>query len=173
MHGRYGIHLRGFNRNLSSGLVLLLSFRRQLKILFILSFFIFFGPMGFMPQGWSEISMDHSIYTTLLKKYVNQGRVDYRGFKTEETKLDEYLKILEKTDSKNLSRNERFAFYINAYNAWTIKLILDGYPGVKSIKDLGSILKSPWKKKICRINGKVMTLDDIEHNILRTTGPLM
>jgi len=141
--------------------------KTQNHLLFILSFFIFFGPVGFMPQGWSEISVDHSIYATLLKKYVNQGHVDYRGFKTEETKLDEYLKILEKTDSKNLSRNEQFAFYINAYNAWTIKLILSSYPGVKSIKDLGSILKSPWEKKICRIDGEVLTLDDIEHNILR------
>ncbi len=44
-----------------------------------------------------------------------------------------YLKILEETDSKQLSRNEQFAFYINAYNAWTLKLILTGYPGIKSI----------------------------------------
>ncbi|MBW2206539.1 MAG: DUF547 domain-containing protein [Deltaproteobacteria bacterium] len=60
-----------------------------------------------------------------------------------------------------------FAFYVNAYNAWTIKLILTGYPGIESIKDLGSLFKSPWKKKICRIDGEVITLDDIEHNILR------
>ena len=53
------------------------------------------------------------------------------------------------------------------YNAWTIKLILSGYPGVESIKDLGSFLKSPWKKKIVRIDGNVITLDDVEHNILR------
>jgi len=141
--------------------------KTQNHLLFILSFFIFFDPVGLMSEGWSEIWVDHSIYATLLKKYVNQGHVDYRGFKTEETKMDEYLKILEKTDSKNLSRNEQFAFYINAYNAWTIKLILGGYPGVKSIKDLRSILKSLWKKKICRIDGEVLTLDDIEHNILR------
>jgi hypothetical protein len=66
-----------------------------------------------------------------------------------------------------LSRNGQFAFYINAYNAWTIKLILSGYPGVKSIKDLGSIFKSPWKKKFVRINNETKTLDDIEHKILR------
>jgi hypothetical protein len=77
------------------------------------------------------------------------------------------LLVLEKTDTKVLSRNERFAFYINAYNAWTIKLILGKYPGVESIKDLGSLFKSPWKKKICRIDGDVLTLDHIEHEILR------
>jgi len=117
--------------------------------------------------GWAATTPDHSIYAALLEKYVKQGQVDYRGFKAEEEKLDQYLIVLEKTDSDNLSRNEQFAFYVNAYNAWTIKLILSEYPGVKSIKDLGNIFKSPWKKKICRIDGDVITLDDIEHKILR------
>jgi len=117
--------------------------------------------------GSPGTAADHSIYASLLGRYVNQGRVDYRGFKTAEATLDQYLKILEKTATNTLSRDEQFAFYINAYNAWTIKLILDGYPGIQSIKDLGSILKSPWQKKICRIDGDVITLDDIEHRILR------
>ena len=111
--------------------------------------------------------VDNSIYAGLLGKYVKDGVVDYEGFKGEEAKLDQYLTVLEKTDTGTLSRKERFAFYVNAYNAWTIKLILGGYPGVKSIKDLGSLFKSPWKKRICRIDGDVITLDDIEHNILR------
>lgn len=114
-------------------------------------------------------AVDHGIYANLLKKYVKNGVVDYRGFKEEESRLDEYLSVLEKTDSKTLDRNEQFAFYINAYNAWTLKLILSGYPGVKSIKDLGSVFQSPWKKKICRIDGDILTLDDIEHKILRPT----
>ena len=111
--------------------------------------------------------VDNSIYAELLGKYVKDGVVDYESFKNVEAKLEQYLKVLEKTDTKTLSRNEQFAFYVNAYNAWTIKLILSGYPGIKSIKDLGSLFKSPWKKKICRIDGKIITLDDIEHNILR------
>jgi hypothetical protein len=111
--------------------------------------------------------VDHSLYRELLAKYVKEGVVDYQGFKNEEAKLDQYLKVLENTDTKELSRNEQFAFYVNAYNAWTIKLILSGYPGVKSIKDLGRLFKSPWKKKICRIDGDIITLDDIEHKILR------
>ncbi len=111
--------------------------------------------------------VDHSIYAGLLKKYVKDGVVNYQGFKNEESILDQYLKVLEKVDSKRLSHNEQFAFYINAYNSWTIKLILSEYPGVKSIKELGSLFKSPWKKKICRIDGGVLSLDDIEHGILR------
>jgi len=117
--------------------------------------------------SWSTEQVDHSLFGELLAKYVKHGMVDYEGFKDEEAKLDQYLKVLENTDTKALSRDEQFAFYVNAYNAWTIKLILGGYPGVKSIKDLGSLFKSPWKKKICRIDGGIITLDDIEHKILR------
>jgi len=132
-----------------------------------LSSILIFGPVLLISRGWSQTVVDHSIYSDLLKKYVHQGRIDYRGFKTEEAHLDQYLNVLEGVDPKSLSRNEQFAFYMNAYNAWTIKLILSGYPGVKSIKDLGNIFKSPWEKKICRIDGDVVTLDDIEHKILR------
>jgi hypothetical protein len=110
---------------------------------------------------------DHAIWAELLDKYVKPGGVDYAGFKFEEDKLDQYLKVLEGTDTQTLSRNDQFAFYINAYNAWTIKLILSAYPGIKSIKDLGTFWKSPWEKKFVRINGELLSLDDIEHHILR------
>ena len=123
--------------------------------------------MGLITTAFAVQGVDNSLYAGLLKKYVKDGVVNYQGFKKEESVFDKYLKVLEQVDSKILSRNEQFAFYINAYNAWTIKLILSGYPGIKSIKDMGSLFKSPWKKKICRIGGKVITLDDIEHNILR------
>lgn len=115
----------------------------------------------------SAHKVDHSIYGELLQKYVKNGEVDYRGFKKEEAKLDQYLNILEKTETNKLSPKEQFAFYINAYNAWTIKLILSAYPGLKSIKELGNVVKSPWKKKIAHIDGEVLTLDNIEHDILR------
>ena len=111
--------------------------------------------------------VDNSIYAELLTKYVAKGHVDYAGFKRDEARLDQYLKVLEQVDPERLPREEQFAFYINAYNAWTIKLILTGYPGVKSIKDLGSLLQSPWKKEFVRMNAKTLTLDDIEHTILR------
>lgn len=111
--------------------------------------------------------VDHGIYADLLARHVHQGFVNYGGFKKDEGMLDEYLRVLEKTDPDILERNERFAFYINAYNAWTIKLILSAYPDVISIKDLGTLFQSPWKKKICRINNKELSLDDIEHGILR------
>jgi len=110
---------------------------------------------------------NNRLYAELLSTYVHKGVVGYQGLKADEKKLDAYLDILASLDPEKFSRDDQFAFYVNAYNAWTIKLILTGYPGVKSIKDMGTWFASPWKKKICRINGKVLTLDDIEHNILR------
>jgi hypothetical protein len=112
-------------------------------------------PAG--PAVWGEPGpvVDHGIYGELLKKYVRDGVVDYAGFKSNEAQLDQYLKQLGRVDPESLSRSEQFAFYANAYNAWTIKLILSGYPG------------GPWKKKLVKINGRVLTLDDVEHGILR------
>jgi len=133
----------------------------------LLALSLILGSMGLAPSGRAKGEIDNSLYAQLLNKYVKEGVVDYQGFKNEEEKLDQYLKGLENVDSKSLSRNERFAFYVNAYNAWTIKLILSAYPGVESIKDLGSLFKSPWKKKIVRVDGDVITLDNIEHDILR------
>lgn len=112
-------------------------------------------------------TVNHDIWADLLGRYVKPGGVNYTGFKKEEGRLDQYLKVLENTDPERLSPNEQYAYYINAYNAWTIKLILSGYPDVKSIKDFGTILKSPWQKKWVRINGEVVTLDHLEHDILR------
>lgn len=123
--------------------------------------------MGLAATAFSAQSVDNSLYAGLLKKYVDRGVVDYSGFKDEEDVLDRYLHHLSVVDSKLLSRNEQFAFFINAYNAWTIKLILSAYPGVGSIKELGGLRKNPWKKKLCRIDGALVTLDHIEHDILR------
>jgi len=115
----------------------------------------------------SSTTVDHSIFGDLLKSHVKNGQVSYTTFKTDQSELERYLTLLEKVDPDQLDRAEQMAFYINAYNAWTIKLILDNYPGVNSIKDLGSLFKSPWKKKFVKINRKTITLDNIEHDILR------
>jgi len=125
---------------------------------------------GVLSLLWSATAWsapDHLIFSQLLASYNHNGVVDYAGFKKEEARLDAYLDLLAGVDPDSLARNDRFAFYANAYNAWTIKLILTGYPGVKSIKDLGSLFKNPWKKKFVRLGGEVITLDHIEHDILR------
>jgi hypothetical protein len=116
---------------------------------------------------WAQERVDHSIFGDLLKSHSKNGLVDYQGFKSDEKALARYLGVLEKVDPESLSRSEQMAFYINAYNAWTIKLILTKYPGVKTIKDLGTLFQSPWEKKFVKINGKDVSLDHIEHDILR------
>ena len=113
------------------------------------------------------VAVDHHLYADLLQQYVDDGVVDYRGLKKEEARLDRYLEYLAGIQPDKLNDKERFAFFVNAYNAWTLKLILDHYPGIRSIKDAGSLWRSPWKKKIARIDGRRMTLDEIEHDILR------
>jgi hypothetical protein len=122
---------------------------------------MFLLPLSAWPAG------GHQIFADLLSKYNADGHVDYAGFKQDENRLDAYLESLAKIDPASLPRNQRFAFYVNAYNAWTIKLILSWYPGVTSIKELGSLFKSPWKRKFVKIGGKTITLDHIEHGILR------
>lgn len=117
--------------------------------------------------GWARIVPDHSGYAALLKKHVKNGLVNYQSFKEDQDKLTVYLNHLSEVDPAPLSRSEQMAFYINAYNAWTIKLILDNYPGVKSIKELGSLFQSPWKKKFVKLSGETVSLDHVEHDILR------
>ncbi|NNK00850.1 MAG: DUF547 domain-containing protein [Desulfatitalea sp.] len=109
----------------------------------------------------------HAIFGNLLEQYVQGGVVDYSGFKAEETVLDRYLDKMADIDPAQLSRNEQMAFYINLYNAWTIKLILSKYPNIASIKELGGLFRTPWEKKIVHLNGRKVTLDDIEHQVLR------
>jgi hypothetical protein len=81
--------------------------------------------------------------------------------------LDSYLDELATLDPNQLSRDARYAFYVNVYNAWTIKLILSAYPDIESIRDLGTLLKTPWEKPIVQLATGTFTLDDIEHKILR------
>jgi hypothetical protein len=127
----------------------------------------------------SAKSVDHGAWDKLLGTYVVPGadgvnRVAYGAFKTEGHKaLKAYVAALEKTDVSALDRPEQFAFWANLYNAKTIDVVLDAYP-VKSIKDInlgGGLLTlvtgGPWKAKVVRVGGQDLSLDDIEHGILR------
>lgn len=107
----------------------------------------------------------------LLKKHVNaSGLVNYKGFQKDKAGLESYLKILsDNPPQDNWSENEQKAYWINAYNAFTVSLILQNYP-VKSIKDIaGKIYKvnTPWDIKFINIGGKKYDLNNIEHGILR------
>ena len=115
----------------------------------------------------------HEAWNKLLKKYVdNKGFVNYKGFIKDSIALNSYLNMLsENVPSASWTKEEKLAFWINAYNAFTIKLITDHYP-VKSIKDIGSkiqipFVNTPWQKKFIPMGDKKIKLDDIENNILR------
>jgi len=116
--------------------------------------------------------IEHTIWNDLLQVYVSeQGNVNYKGFIQDSVKLNQYLSLIERnhpTDS-NWTKNEQLAYWINAYNAFTVKIIIKNYP-VKSIKDIaGSIpfVNSTWDIRFINIEGNDYDLNDIEHNILR------
>lgn len=118
-------------------------------------------------------AFDHGAFDRLLKKHVDaKGLVDYKGFKADQTAFGYYLDQLSKNPpAASWSKAEQMAYWINAYNAYTIRLILDHYP-VQSIKDIGSKIKiplvtTPWANKFFSIGGEKMSLDNIEHGILR------
>ena len=112
---------------------------------------------------------DHSIWNDLLKKHVSAtGKVNYKGFKTDLEALDSYMRSLnENAPSENASKEARLAYWINAYNAVTIRLIVANYP-LTSITKLDA--GKPWDVKRYSNGGKKMSLNDIENNILRPMG---
>lgn len=121
----------------------------------------------------------HANWDALLKKYVSpvslkqEGlatQVDYQGFARDRTNLQRYLSALSSVQQAQFdhwSTTEQLAFLINAYNAWTVELILTADGKISSIKDLGSLFKSPWKKKFIPLLGETRSLDDIEHSLIR------
>ena len=134
-----------------------------------------FGPA---PTPQAEFDHSHAKLTAVLESALSGGLVDYAGLRKDKAPLNAYLKDLEATtpaQHKAWTREQRYAFWINAYNAYTIKLIRDEGP-VKSIKKLGGLFSSPWEKKFINLpafdperKNKKLTLDEIEHEILRPT----
>jgi len=113
----------------------------------------------------------HQSWTILLDELVTpEGVVNYRGFINKKEQLQSYLDRLSSTPpGRNWSREEQLAYWINAYNAFTVKLIIDHYP-IKSIKDIASglpMIDSPWDIKFFKIGEVDMDLNTIEHQILR------
>jgi hypothetical protein len=121
----------------------------------------------------------HSAWTALLKKHVvllrggQASQVRYAGFAADRAPLKAYLDALSAVPAAAFqawTKPQQQALLINAYNAFTIELILTKYPDLKSIKDLGSLFSSPWKPKWIPLLGGKVSLDDIEHGMLRERG---
>jgi len=131
------------------------------------------------PLAHAAFDHRHAAWNALLKQHVtpitngNASQVDYAGFKADQTALQSYLDRLSavsKADYQSWSKPQQLAFLINAYNAFTVDLILTRYPDLKSIKDLGSLLQSPWKKAFFTLLGQERSLDDVEHGMIRAPG---
>jgi hypothetical protein len=128
-------------------------------------------------QSWSKAgtaleTIDHAIWDQLLAKYVKVSkdgvnRVDYAALKKgDAAALTRYLTALQAVEIEKYPKDEQFAFWVNLYNAATVDVILTNYP-LESIKDIGLLGQGPWKDKVLKVSGKELSLDDIEHGILR------
>ena len=138
----------------------------------ITAFFIFCSFASFAKSD-NTTPPSNKLWTSILKKYVNEeGWVNYKGIIKDKEQLQEYLDLLTNNPpQKNWSKDDKEAYWINAYNAFTVKLIIDHYP-VKSIKDIGPkhqipFVNTPWEKKFFKIGQRRYKLDRIEHHILR------
>ena len=103
----------------------------------------------------------------------NASQFQYKGLLLDRPALKAYLDGLSavpRPEFEAWSRPRRLAFLINAYNAYTVELILTRYPDLKSIKDLGSLVQNPWKKKFFQLLGQPTSLDGIEQDMLRQRG---
>jgi Protein of unknown function, DUF547 len=141
------------------------------RFLLLIMLLFFSGLFARNPLAAAPVS--HAPFTELLKKHVAaNGQVNYKGFIRDSLALNRYLKQLsDNPPQKSWSREDQLAYWINAYNAFTVQLILRHYP-VKSIKDIGSTIKiplvnTPWDYKFIRIGREKIDLNHIEHSILR------
>jgi len=116
--------------------------------------------------------IDHNIWDSLVQKHVGpQGEVNYRAFIADSARLNAYLEVLSDNHPNEdyWSRDERLAYWINAYNAFTVKLIVDHYPveSIKEIKNGIPFVNTVWDIKFIRIEGRTYDLNNIEHGIIR------
>lgn len=120
----------------------------------------------------------HHAWTQLLERHVawrsngHASVVDYAGFQQDMDELKAYLSQLSAVmpdEYRRWQASQRLAFLINAYNAFTVKLVADHYP-VDSIKDIGGLFSSPWRQAFIPLLGQTLTLDQIEHGLIREPG---
>jgi hypothetical protein len=139
-------------------------------------FLMLLPALGFVRAQAQAFDHGHAGWDALLKKHVRwlpdnkQSRVGYAGMAADRMAFSGVLaaySAVKPAGFAAFSRPQQMAFLINAYNAFTVELILSAYPKLKSIKDLGPFLGSPWKKSFYPLLGEQRNLDWIEHEQLR------
>lgn len=145
----------------------------------LLALILLAGPGRWARAQNQTLDHSHSAWTALLKKHVlvqgggRASQLRYAGMAADRAALKAYTDTLSAVSSAqfdSFSKPQQVAFLVNAYNAFTVALILTRYPDLASIKDLGSFLQSPWKPKWVPLLGDKVSLDDIEHQMLRKRG---
>ena len=141
--------------------------KKLITVIILLNFFLY------LPLLAQNKLPTHDLFNKLLKKHIAEnGKVNYKGFIKDSIELNTYLNQLSSNPPANSwPVNDQLAYWINAYNAFTIQLIIRNYP-LKSIKDIGSKIKipfvnTPWDLKFIRIGKTTYDLNNIEHDILR------
>lgn len=122
---------------------------------------------GSLPAA--EFDHSHAALDRVLKARVQDERVNYAALKAAPEDLKAWLTSagsVTETEFTRWSRPQRLAFLINLYNAAALQLVIDHYP-VKSIKDIGGFFKGPWKQEVVPLFGQRVTLDYLEHGVLR------
>ena len=126
----------------------------------------------------STQQVDHSKWQEILDIYLNDehesgiNRFDYASVSSDDSaKLDDYLDYLQSLSPRQLNAKEQFAYWVNLYNAKTVDYIIDGVQNddIESIKEIRSnfVIPGPWKRKDLKVEGKKLSLDNVEHGILR------
>jgi hypothetical protein len=111
----------------------------------------------------------HARWGRVLDAFLSSNRVDYAGLKANPAELDAYLAevaAVPAADFAQWPRADRLALLLNLYNAATFKLIADHHP-VKSIRSIGTLPGAAWRMPVVRLGGQLMTLDHLEHQIIR------
>jgi Protein of unknown function, DUF547 len=136
-----------------------------------------FASMGSFAQ--SGLDTATAGWDKLLKKHVAwnaagvASTVNYKGLAADRTELKKVLdgfSGLSKADYDKLKKEDKLAFLINAYNAYTVELILTKYPDLKSIRDIGSLVTKTWRIKFFNLLGEERHLDNVEHDMIRAPG---
>ncbi|MFK7808709.1 MAG: DUF547 domain-containing protein [Saprospiraceae bacterium] len=143
-------------------------------IIIIVSLFVIVLLQSCAVKSFKSDSMPitHELWDSLLQDHVTtEGNVNYKGFIQDSVRFNKYLRLLSNHHpyKKNWSKDERLAYWINAYNAFTVKLIIDNYP-VKSIKDIKSgipFINDVWEIEFFKIEGQSYNLNNLEHGIVR------
>lgn len=118
----------------------------------------------------NSVPVSHDVFTELLQKHVSKdGKVNYVGFRNDSVAFNKYLKLLSSHHpNSSWTRNEQLAYWVNAYNAFTIQLVSEHYPveSIKKIKNGIPFINSVWDIRFIEIEGERYDLNNIEHNIL-------